>query len=133
MQGRRQTTTIGIPTLGSSILCPVTALQSMFTLIPPSKTSPLFSVHRQGVLVPLADSAARKHLKSVSSLLNISPHLSFHSFRRSATTWAFHNGVSLQEIMKHGTWSSDAVWRYIKSVPSSSSHGSRAFQHHLFL
>ena len=132
MQGRRETTTINISALGSSDLCPMKVLKNMYTVIPASKNLPLFLVCRQGVLIPLADSAARKHLKSVSSLLHISPHLTFHSFRRSATTWAFHNGVSLQEIMKHGTWSSSAVWRYIKSAPSSS-QVSRTFQHHLSL
>ena len=133
LQDVKQTTTITLPVLGSSNLCPVSALKSMFAHIPASRNSPLFIVYRQGSLVPLADSAARKHLKSISIMLNISPHLTFHSFRRSATTWAFQNGVSLQAIMKHGTWSSDAVWRYIKSVPSSSSQVSHTFQQHLFL
>ena len=117
MQDHKETTTISLPLLGSSDLCPVSALKVMFQTIPASKNSPLFLVCRQGLLVPLADSVARKHLKSISTMLNISPHLTFHSFRRSATTWAFQNGVPLQEIMKHGTWSSQAVWRYIKSVP----------------
>ena len=133
IQDRKETTTISLPLLGSSPLCPVAALKSMYRTVPASKNSPLFVVHSQGKLLPLADSAARKHLKSISALLNVSPHLTFHSFRRSATTWAFHNGVPLQEIMKHGTWSSQAVWRYIKSVPSSSSQVSRAFHHHLSL
>ena len=105
----------------------------MFAEIPASKNYPLFLVHNQGLLITLADSPARKNLKVVSGMLNISPHLTFHSFRKSATTSAFHNGVSLQEIMKHGTWSSNAVWTYIKSVPSSSSQVSRTFQSHLFL
>ena len=133
MQNRRETTTITIPHLGRSILCPITALRNMFAVVPASKNSPLFSICRNGVLLPLADSAARKHLKAVSSLLNISPHLTFHVFRPSATTWVFHNGVSLQQIMKHGTRSSEAVWRYIKSVPSASSEVSRTFQTHLSL
>ena len=115
MQDRRETSTISIPGLGISPLCPITALQHMFALIPASKNSPLFVIHKNGKIFQLSDSKARKHLKLVSSLFNTSPHLTFHSFRRSATTWAFHNGVSLQEIMKHGTWSSDAVWRYVKS------------------
>ena len=36
MQGHRETTTITIPALGYSILCPMTALQNMYTLIPAS-------------------------------------------------------------------------------------------------
>ena len=133
MQDRKETTTIFLPLLGSSVLCPVSALKAMFQAIPAGKNSPLFLVARQGLPVPLADSVARKHLKYISTTLNIFPHFTFHTFRRSATTWAFPNGVPLQEIMKHGTWSSQAVWRYIKSVPSSSSRVSRTFQHHLFL
>ena len=133
MQNRKDTSTISIPMLGRSALCPVAALQQMFAQIPASKNSPLFVLQVNGINVPLADSAARKHLKLVSAVLQVSPHFTFHSFRKSATTWAFHNGVSLQEIMKHGTWSSQAVWSYIKSVPAASSQVSRAFQHHLYL
>ena len=113
MQDRKETSTISIPALDDSVLCPIAALQQMFVLIPALKNSPLFVLNKNGVILPLSDSAARKHLKLVSSLLHVSPHFIFHSFRKSATTWAFQNGVSLQEIMKHGTWSSHAVWRYI--------------------
>ena len=133
MQNRRETSTISISMLGKSALCPIAALQQMFIRIPASKNSPLFVFQKNGINLTLADSAARKHLKLISSLLQVSPHFTFHSFRKSATTWAFHNGVSLQEIMKHGTWSSQAVWSYIKSVPAASSQVSRAFQPHLSL
>ena len=133
IQNRRDTKTIVIPTLGSSPLCPVTSLQHMYQAIPASKNSPLFCMKSTKTLVPLSDSTARKHLKKISSLLHISPPLTFHTFRRSGTTWAFANGVPLQEIMSHGTWSSDSVWRYIQSVPHSSSAVSSTFQHHLSL
>ena len=133
LQDRKETTTISIPALGNSALCPIAALQQMFAAIPAPSNSPLFVYINQGKIITLSDSAARKHLKLISTILKISPTLTFHSFRKSATTWAFQNGVSLQEIMKHGTWSSNAVWSYIKSVPSSSSQVSRTFQHHLSL
>ena len=106
LQNRKETTTIALPVLDSSELCSVAALKHMFAQTPASNTSPLFLVRSQGLLLPLADSAARKYLKVVSAMLNISPHLTFHSFKKSATTWAFQNGVSLQEIVEHGTWSS---------------------------
>ena len=130
MQDRKETSTISIPALGDSVLCHIAALQKMFALIPVYKNSPLFVVNKNGSILPLSDFAARKHLKLVSALLHVSPHFTFHSFRKSATTWAFQNGDSLQEIMKHVTWSSHAVWRYIKSVPAAWSQVSRAFQHH---
>ena len=121
MQDRKETTTIAIPALGPSPLCPMVALQNMFALIPASKNSPLFSVYKHGLLVPLSDCAIEVYI-----------FLIFCSFRRSATTWAFQNGVSLQEIIKHVAWSSDVVWIYIKPVPSSSSQVSCNFQQQLY-
>ena len=102
-QDRKSCTTITIPFLASSPLCPVTAVQAMFAAIPASKNDPLFSLLKGGAVVPLTDSVARKHLKQVSTVLNIHPSLTFHTFRRSATTWAFHNGVPMQHIMHQGT------------------------------
>ena len=128
LQDRRETTTIAIPVLPDSPVCPVSALKAMFSAYPAHKNDPLFVLCHTGVPVPLADSQARKHLKKISQLLNIQPYLTFHVFRRSGTTCAFQAGVPLQDLMAHGTWSSNAVWRYIKSVPSASSPVSRAFQ-----
>ena len=73
LQDRQQSCTISIPYLGSSVLCPVTALQAMFCQFPASKDQPLFSLGKHGSVVPLTDSVARKHLKQVSSLLHIDP------------------------------------------------------------
>ena len=125
--------TITIPDLGTSPLWPMKALRNMFQAVPADKNSPLFLINKTLGPVPLTDSMARKHFKCVSSLLHISPTLTFHMFRKSARTWAFEKGVPLQDIMLHGTWSSSAVWRYIHSVPSVSSQVSRTFQQHLSL
>ena len=133
LQNRNQMATITIPSLGESPLCPVKALTNMFQEFPADKNSPLFCIIKKSTLLPSTDSIARKHLKQVSSILSISPTLTFHMFRKSATTWAFNKGVPLQDIMQHGTWSSSAVWRYIHSVPSVSSQVSRTFQQHLTL
>ena len=71
-------------------------------------------------LVPLTDSVARKHLKNASQVLDISPTLRFHAFRRAGASWAFTHGVPLEHIMRHGTWKSDAIWTYLSSSPSTS-------------
>ena len=125
--------TITIPDLGFSPLCPLKSLSRLINEFPADKNVPLFLISKKSGLVPLTDSMARKHLKLVSSLLSISPSLTFHMFWKSATTWAFDKGVSLQDIMLHGTWSSSAVWKYIHSVPTASSQVSRTFQQHLSL
>ena len=128
LQNRKEIKTIAIPSLENSILCPVAALKNMFLAFPAARNDPLFVVPAAKSDVPLADSAARKHLKAVSVTLNVIPHLTFHDFRKSGTTFAFQAGVPLQDIMDHGTWSSDTVWRYIKAVPATNSAVSRAFQ-----
>ena len=133
LQDRQQSRTISIPNLGHSMLCPIKALQLMFQKFPAQKNSPLFLQAKQGTFLPLTDSIARKHLKQVSLLLCIQPPLTFHLFRKSATTWAFHNGVPMQQIMQHGTWSSDAVWRYIHSLPTPDSQVSCTFRQFLYL
>ena len=133
LQDRQQSRTISIPNLGQSPLCPITALQIMFQKFPADINSPLFCQWRLGKLIPLTDSVARKHLKQVSSILQITPPLTFHLFRKSATTWAFHNGVPMQQIMQHGSWSSDAVWRYIHSLPTPDSQVSHTFRRFLYL
>ena len=73
LQDRQHSRTISIPHLGDSILCPIAALQSIFQKFPAEKNSPLFLQFKQGAFLPLMDSIARKHLKQVSTLLNIHP------------------------------------------------------------
>ena len=63
IQNRRDTVTISVPSLGDSPLCPYQALKLMLLKIPGSPNEPLFQIPRKGVLVPLTDSAARKHLE----------------------------------------------------------------------
>ena len=128
MQNRTDIHTIPIPILGDSILCPYKAVRQLLLHIPGSSNSPLFVIPRSHGLVPLTDSVARRHLHAISQKLKISPPLKFHDFRRSGATWAFQNGVPLQDIMFHGTWKSDSVWKYIKSTPQLSSPVSSTFQ-----
>ena len=97
IQNRTDIHTIPIPILGDSILCPYKAVKSLLDHIPGSSNQPLFLIPRSHGPVPLTDSVARQHLHSISTTLNISPALKFHDFRRSGATWAFHNGVPLQD------------------------------------
>ena len=52
----------------------------------------------------------------------------FHAFRRAGASWAFKEGVSLEHIMKNGTWRSDAIWSYLFSSSSLTFPISVAFQ-----
>ena len=127
-QDRVKTTTVNIPSLGSSALCPVKALQAMIACTPSNQDSPLFQVPHGHIYKPLTDSAARKHLKSVA----LPRSLTFHDFRRGEASWAFTHGVPVQEIQSQETWSSDCVLRYITLPPGHTSQVSDAFRSHLF-
>ena len=131
IQNRQEIKTIVVPSLQNSPICPVQAVQKMLALYPGHDNAPMFQIPGDSILIPLTDSKARKHLKNLSLLLQITPTLTFHMFRKGGTTWAFNHGVSIENIMQHGTWSSQAVWRYIKSVLTASSPVSRSLQHHL--
>ena len=133
MQNRTEIHTIPIPILGDSVLCPYRALKKLLEFLPGTPNQPLYSIPRSHGAVPLTDSVARHHLHSVSTKLKIDPPLTFHEFRRSGATWAFHNGVPHGTIMHHGTWKSDSVWKYIKSTPQLSSPVSATFQRSLHL
>ena len=122
-QDRVKTTTIDIPSLGASQLCPVTALSHMLATYPSDQDSPLFQLHHGQVVRPLTDSAARKHLKYVSSPLGLPRSLTFHDFHRGGASWAFKHVVPVQDIQAQGTWSSNCVWRYITLPPPPFSGG----------
>ena len=128
IQDRKKTTTISIPNLGKSPLCPINALLNMLQKIPAHKNAPLFMLNKKTVVTTLTDSVARKHLKQVSQILGLDPPLTFHSFRKAGATWAFQHGVPLEHIKSHGTWVSDAVYTYLHASVSAKSPVASAFQ-----
>ena len=108
IQNRKDIRTISIPALGRSPLCPIAAITNLLHTYPGSDNDPLFRIYNKQRLLVLTDSMARKHLKKISQILNLHPHLTFHTFRKATSTWAFHHGVPLEHIKNHGTWKSDA-------------------------
>ena len=133
IQNRKDIRTISILALGRSPLCPIAAITNLLHTYPGSDNGPLFRIYNKQCLLVLIDSMARKHLKKNSQILNLHPHLTFHTFKKAASTWAFHHGVPLEHIKNHGTWKSDAVWIYLQASHTASSPVSSAFRQHLFL
>ena len=88
MQDRVSTTTIVIPSLGASALCPITALRSMLV----SADQPLFLIPCPSQWLVLTDSRARKLLKQVSQILDLPKAVTFHDFRRGGASWPFLEG-----------------------------------------
>ena len=105
----------------------------MFQLFPADVESPLFQVPAAGVMVPLTDSMARKHLKQVSLALSLCKPLTFYDFRRAGASWAFQHGVPIQAIQAQGTWTSQCVWRYVHLLSSGASRVAESFRAHLAL
>ena len=112
LQSKNTIRLISVPRLGS-VICPVAALKKLLKISPGDNNTPLFQILVGRAWFPLTDSAVRKHLKWCLSLADLSPSLTFHALGRSGATFAFNHNVSLQNIKRHGTWTSDCVWRYI--------------------
>ena len=131
IQDRQEVQTVSLPNLRFSPLCPVTALRYLLALTPGDSNDPLFHNPRPRVSTALTDSVALRHLHSISSALHLSPHITFHDFRRSGAFWAFQHGVPLSQIMYHGTLKSDSVWKYISNLSTEPSIVSTTFQQHI--
>ena len=111
---------ITLPKLQDQWGCPFRALKELYQLYPMSSVSSLFQLPYPEGFLPLTDSRVRKTLKIINLKLDFhSAFFTFHDFRRSGATFAFNSDVPIQDIKRHGTWSSDCVWQYIQSDHSS--------------
>ena len=114
MQSNNEIKVIHVPRIPRSSICPVAALSNLLALTPSGCNLPLFQYKLAHQWVPLTDTKVRRHLHLILSRLGLAASgFTFHSFRRSGATFAFNNNVALQNIQRHGTWTSDCVWRYI--------------------
>ena len=76
----------------------------------------------------MTDSRVRKHLKNILSLMDKDQNfITFHSFRRSGATFGFNHNVPLQDIQRHGTWTSDCLWRYVTDSLDAGNQVARTF------
>ena len=132
LQYRNKIRIIKIPSLGSSSICPVAALQAILKLYSGSPNSPLFQVKCSSRWVPLTDTRLRKFMgKLILTLGWAHKNLTFHSLRRSGATWAFNSNIPLHHIQSHGTWTSEAVWSYITQDHRASDMVATTFQQRL--
>jgi integrase len=113
LQRYRQSARVRLFAIPGSPICPVVAFLALQRSFPVLPTDPLLSYRASGKLFLVTQSQIRRALKRSVLLLGFSPHLTFHSFRRSAASLAFASGIPFQSIQAHGTWSSDSLWAYI--------------------
>ena len=113
MQSGNQARLLKLPRL-NNVICPFLALKRCLQVVPGGRNDPLFQFQVQGRWLPLTDNRVRRHLRDLLPMIGKPQScITFHSFRRSGATFAFNHSVPLQDIQRHGTWTSDAVWRYV--------------------
>jgi hypothetical protein len=96
----------------NSSICPVKALQDMFTHIPAHPTSPAFILPNNK---PITYFQYNQLIKILVKTLGLPPSsYSTHSFRRGGATHAFHNKVPSELIKLHGDWKSEAYMIYLE-------------------
>ena len=120
MQTRDAVHILTLPRLVDKMLCPRSALKALQYLYGFDNHTPLFQWQGLAGSSPLIDSTVKKTLKKINMALGLNPsHFSFHNFHRSGATLAFNSHVPIQSIKRHGTWTSDCVYRYIQADQSS--------------
>ena len=120
IQTRDKVQCLTLSKLKNRIICVYRALKKIFKLYPMSSDSSLLQLPSQYGFQPLTDPHVRKFLKRINIALNLpSNYFTFHDLRRSGATLAYNADVPIQDIKRHGTWSSDCVWRYIQSDNAS--------------
>ena len=120
LQTRDKVQCVTLPKLQDSLICPYRALKTLFHLYSMSPQTSLFQLHTTSGSNPLTDSRVRKTLKTLNLNSGLHPtYFTFHDFRRSGATFAYNSHIPIQQIKRHGTWSSDCVWQYIQSDHSS--------------
>ena len=116
MQTRDAIQVISLPKVSNYVICPYKALKALRKLYPLTSSTSVFQIATSSGWQPVTDSRVRKALKSINLALGLNPHFfTYHSFRRSGATFAYNAHVPIQHIKRHGTWSSECVWRYIQS------------------
>lgn len=113
---------IPLPSLPGSTLCPLRAFNSMLQGVPsPHPWAPLLLLpNTSGGLTVITIHHLTSGFNSLITRLNLPPHkYTFHSLRRGGATLAHQAGVPLPLIKSHGTWTSDAVFTYIKPLHST--------------
>jgi len=114
---------IPLPEIPGHPLCPLQAYRELLAASPTtSPRQPLLTATtpagRQTLTAPLL---ARLLKDMLNALRQDAGLFSFHSLRRGGATTAYHAGVSVVDVKRHGTWSSDSFWAYVTAPVVASS------------
>ena len=132
MQNNDQMKLITLPKIPYSRLCPVSALSNLPLLTSKGVNLRLFQIKVAQELVPLTDSRVRRHFDIILSRLHLkNSGYAPYAYQRSGAMFAFNNEVALQNIQRHGTRTSDCVWRYITDSANAGEQVANMFKYKL--
>ena len=98
----------------NSCLCPVAAIENLFTTVQAPLRSSAFSFFHEGQLTLWTEGSWVSYLKEKLALfVKDTSNFSGHSFRRGGATFAFQAGIPSDLIQLYGDWRSDAYKNYI--------------------
>ena len=120
-QATHSSVSIPLPGLGSSHICPLKAWRMYNWVLRDhvvTKETPLLITTEPPVGRPITIPSLRRifHQAVDRAQLEDSGYTP-HSLRRGGATFAYHAGVPIDAIKRHGTWRSDAVEAYLFSKP----------------
>ena len=133
-QHSHNTQQIPIPDLGDTPSNPLAAWRQYREAIG------FFATHKAPLLLhtgplagrPVTIQGLRDQFASVLALARLRHKgYMFHSLRRGGASFSFQAGVPLQDIKEHGTWTSEAVHRYLVTSRPFNSTVVRAFTREL--
>lgn len=114
---------VPLPSIPNSSLCPVTAIQHYFALVPATPSSPFFTFPTATGPAPVTAHFFTTTLKRLVGMLGLNPtDYSPHSFRRGGAYYAYQAGVPEHLLQLHGDWRSDAYKCYL-SLPLTTRTG----------
>ena len=109
--------TIPFHPIPGSPLCPVSALELMFSRVPAPQDSPAFIMPCASLRPSLTHHSFVAYLRTFLCTIGINPsHYSGHSFRRGGCSFGHSCGIPPDLLQIHGDWRSDAFRQYI-SIP----------------
>ena len=117
LQTQHGVTTIPLSSLLDQRICPVAAwniYRHMLPCVNPSRTTPLLLTTAPPIGKTISASTLRAMFHRATLAAGLSDkNYTPHSLRRGGASFCFQVGVPLDHIKKHGTWSSQAVDRYL--------------------
>ena len=112
-QFNRELLTFPLPKLPGSVLCPVTAIRRMASMIQHNQDDHLFTLGSGISLTYRQFQDKLRHSLEKKGVPNPTSYTS-HGYRRGSTTFAFLCGIPSEIIRLLGNWRSDAYLAYIE-------------------